>query len=110
MSSGVDSRRLAESSHHSDRCLILHALGMFVADMFKSRCQRAPPCLGLRGSDRALLIWMSRSSPRSVLLPARLRWHSESWEHSILLFSPGLPRTLYPWSETTEIQQILDLD
>jgi hypothetical protein len=52
---------------------ILHALGMFVADMFKSWCRlevenlflhhqrnialrRAPPRLRMRGSDRALLI------------------------------------------------------
>ena len=55
---------------------ILHALGMLVADLFKSRCRleaenlfrrhqlniallRAPPRLRLRGSDRALLIWMT---------------------------------------------------
>ncbi len=59
---------------------ILHALGMFVADMFKSRCwleaenlflrhqlnialRRAPPRLRLRGGDRALLIWMTRLWP-----------------------------------------------
>ena len=53
---------------------ILHALGMFVADLFKSRCRleaenlllrhqltialrRAPPRLRLRGGDRVLLIW-----------------------------------------------------
>ncbi len=55
---------------------ILHALGMFVADLFKPRCQleaenlflrhqlsialrRAPPRLRLHGSDRALLVWMT---------------------------------------------------
>ena len=54
---------------------ILHALGMFVADLFKPRCQleaenlflrhqlsialrRAPPRLRLHGSDRALLVWL----------------------------------------------------
>jgi hypothetical protein len=59
---------------------ILHALGMLVADMFKSRCRleaenlflrhqlnialrRAPPRLRLRGGDRALLIWMTRLWP-----------------------------------------------
>ena|ERR1700756_256568 len=59
---------------------ILHALGMFVADLFKSRSRleaenlflrhqltiamrRAPPRLRLRGSDRALLIWMTRLWP-----------------------------------------------
>ena len=58
----------------------LHALGMFVADLFKSRCRleaenlllryqltialrRAPPHLRLLGSDRALLIWMTRLWP-----------------------------------------------
>jgi hypothetical protein len=59
---------------------ILHALGMFVADQFKSRSRleaenlflrhqlnialrRAPPRLRLRGSDRTLLIWMTRLWP-----------------------------------------------
>jgi hypothetical protein len=60
---------------------ILHSLGMFVADLFKPRCQlepenlflrhqlsialrRAPPRLRLRGVDRALLVWMTRLWPR----------------------------------------------
>ena len=59
---------------------ILHSLGMFVADSFKSRCRleaenlflrhqlgvalrRAPPRLRLRGGDRALLVWMTRLWP-----------------------------------------------
>jgi hypothetical protein len=59
---------------------ILYALGMFVADLFKSRCRleaenlllrhqltvalrRAPPRLRRLGSDRALLIWMTRLWP-----------------------------------------------
>jgi len=59
---------------------ILHALGMLVADMFKSRClleaenlflrhqfnvafRRAPRRLRLRGSDWALLVWMRRLWP-----------------------------------------------
>ena len=59
---------------------ILHALGIFVADLFKSRCQLeaenlflrhqlsialrgAPPRLRLLGSDRALLVWMTRLWP-----------------------------------------------
>ena len=59
---------------------ILYAIGMFVADLFKSRCRleaenlllrhqlnialrRAPPRLRLLGSDRALLIWMTRLWP-----------------------------------------------
>ena len=77
---------------------ILHALGMFVADMFKSRfrleaeslflrhqlniaLRRAPPRLRLRGSDRALLIWMTRFWPglldmAQVVQPETiLRWH-----------------------------------
>src|SRR3989454_3736973 len=73
---------------------ILHSLGMFVADLFKSRCRleaenlflrhqlsialrRAPPRLRLRG----LLVWMSRLWP-SLLGAAKivqpetiLRWH-----------------------------------
>ena len=69
---------------------ILHALGMFVADMFKSRCRleaenlflrhqltialrHAPPRLRLRGSDRALLIWMTRLWPS---LLGAVRWFS----------------------------------
>jgi transposase InsO family protein len=59
---------------------ILHALGMFVADLFKPRCRletenlllrhqltiamrQAPNRLRLRGSDRALLTWMTRVWP-----------------------------------------------
>src|SRR6266700_3212312 len=59
---------------------ILRSLGMFVADLFKSRCRlegenlflrhqlsialrRAPPRLRLRGSDRALLVWLTRLWP-----------------------------------------------
>ena len=77
---------------------ILHALGMFVADLFKSRSRleaenfllrhqlaiatrEAPPRLRLRGSDRALLIWMTRLWPNlldavQVVQPETvLRWH-----------------------------------
>jgi Integrase core domain len=77
---------------------ILHALGMFVADMFKSRCRleaenlflrhqlnialrRAPPRLRLQGSDRALLVWITRIWPNlldisHVVQPHTiLRWH-----------------------------------
>ena len=77
---------------------ILHALGMFVADLFKSRSRleaenlflrhqlnialrRAPPRLRLRGSDRALLVWMTRLWPNllgvaQVVKPETiLRWH-----------------------------------
>src|SRR6187401_920501 len=77
---------------------ILHAIGMFVADLFKSRLRleaenlflrhqlsialrRAPPRLRLRGSDRALLVWMIRLWPSlldatQVVQPETvLRWH-----------------------------------
>jgi hypothetical protein len=77
---------------------ILHALGMFVADLFKSRgrleaenlflrhqlaiaLRRAPPRLRLHGGDRALLIWMTRLWPSligavQVVQPETiLRWH-----------------------------------
>jgi hypothetical protein len=77
---------------------ILHALGMFVADLFKSRSRleaenlllrhqltiamrQAPPRLRLRGSDRALLTWMTRVWPGllgavQVVQPETvLRWH-----------------------------------
>jgi hypothetical protein len=59
---------------------ILYALGMFVADLCKSRSrleaenlflryqlnlalQQKPPRIRLRGSDRALLVWMVRLWP-----------------------------------------------
>src|SRR4029078_13610983 len=77
---------------------ILHALGMFVADLFKSRSRleaenlflrhqitiamrRAPPRIRLPGSDRALLIWMTRlwadlGGMAQVVQPETiLRWH-----------------------------------
>jgi transposase InsO family protein len=77
---------------------ILHALGMFVADLFKRRLQleaenlflrhqlnialrRAPPRLRLCGVDRALLVWMTRIWPgllgvAQVVQPETiLRWH-----------------------------------
>jgi hypothetical protein len=77
---------------------ILHALGMLVADLFKSRCRlevenlplrhqltialrQARPHLRLRGSDRALLVWMTRVWPSllgavQVVQPETvLRWH-----------------------------------
>src|SRR5438105_7628790 len=77
---------------------ILHSFGMFFADLFKSRrrleaknlflrhqlsiaLRRAPPRLRLRGSDRALLVWMTRLWPsllnttRVVQPETILRWH-----------------------------------
>jgi len=77
---------------------ILHLLGMLFVDAFKSRSRlqaenlflrhqlnialrRAPPHLRLRGSDRALMVWLVRLWP-SLLSVARvvqpdtiLRWH-----------------------------------
>jgi hypothetical protein len=100
MSSGLDWRHGAESSHHSARTMlvILHSLGMFVADLLKSRwrleaenlflrhqlniaLRSAPPRLRLCGSDRALLIWMTKLWPSllgvaQVVQPETiLRWH-----------------------------------
>jgi hypothetical protein len=77
---------------------ILHAFGMFVADLFKSRSRfetenlflrhqlamalrRAPPRLRLRGGDRALLIWMTKlwlsllGATQVVQPETILRWH-----------------------------------
>ena len=77
---------------------LLHSLGMFIIDFFKSRrrleaenlflrhqlsiaLRRAPPRLRLRGSDRALLVWMTRLWPSllgaaQVVQPETiLRWH-----------------------------------
>ena len=77
---------------------ILHAVGRFVADLFKSRCRleaenlllrhqlsiasrQAKPRLRLRGSDRALLVWITRLWPSllgavQVVQPETiLRWH-----------------------------------
>jgi hypothetical protein len=78
--------------------VILHLLGMFIADLLKSRwrleaenlflrhqlniaLRSAPPRLRLCGSDRALLIWMARIWPSllgmaQVVQPETiLRWH-----------------------------------
>lgn len=77
---------------------ILYALGMLIVDLFKSRSRleaenlflrhqlnvalrREPHRLQLRGSDRALLVWMVRLWPRlldtvQVVEPETiLRWH-----------------------------------
>jgi putative transposase len=77
---------------------ILRLLGMFLADLLKSRARleaeilflrhqlnislrRAPPRVRLRGSDRALLVWMTRLWPKllgavQVVQPETiLRWH-----------------------------------
>jgi transposase InsO family protein len=83
--------------------VILHALGTFVADMFKSRrrleaenlflrhqlniaLRRAPPRLRLHGSDRALLVWITRIWPNlldlsQVVKPETiLRWHRSGFK------------------------------
>ncbi len=77
---------------------IFYALGMFVADLFKSRTRleaenlflryqltlalrQKPPRIRLRGSDRALLVWIVRLWPSlldtvHVIQPETiLRWH-----------------------------------
>ena len=77
---------------------ILHSLAIFVIDFFKSprrlevenlflrhqlsiALRHAPPRLRLRGSDRALLVWMTRLWPsllgatRVVQPETILRWH-----------------------------------
>ena len=81
---------------------ILRALGIFVCDLLKSRhrlqaenlflrhqlniaLRRAPPRPRLRGSDRALLVWMSRICPglrglAQVVKPETiLRWHRSGY-------------------------------
>ena len=84
---------------------ILHTLGMFIVDLFKSRrrleaenlflrhqlsiaLRRAPPRIRLSGGDRALLVWMTRLWP-SLLDAAKLvepetilRWHRSGFKLS----------------------------
>ena len=82
---------------------IQHALGMFICDLLKSRfrleaenlflrhqlniaLRRAPPRLRLRGSDRMLLVWMTRLWPSllgaaQVVQPETiLRWHRSGFK------------------------------
>jgi hypothetical protein len=90
---------LGRISASSDSMIaILHLLGTFVADLFKSRrrleienlflrhqlsiaLRRAPDRLRLRGGDRALMVWMTRLWPsllglvRVVQPGTILRWH-----------------------------------
>src|SRR5262245_10804383 len=77
---------------------VLHSLGMFIIDFFKSprrleaenlflrhqlniALRRAPPRVRLRGSDRALMVWLTRLWPSllgaaHVVQPETiLRWH-----------------------------------
>src|SRR5256884_1265436 len=82
---------------------LLHSLAMFVIDFFKSprrleaenlflrhqlniALRGTPSRLRLRGSDRALLVWMTRLWP-SLLGAAQvvepetiLRWHRAGWK------------------------------
>jgi len=83
--------------------VILHGLGMFVVAMFKSRrrleaenlflrhqlnitLRRAPPRRRLHGSDRALLVWITRIWPNlldlsQVVKPETiLRWHRSGFK------------------------------
>ena len=91
-------RRARISASSGAMLAILRLLGMFLADLFKSRARleaqilflrhqlnislrRAPPRVRLRGSDRALLVWMTRLWPKllgavQVVQPETLlRWH-----------------------------------
>jgi len=77
--------------------VILHAVGTFVADLFKSRSRleaeilflrhqlnvalrRAPHRVALRSSDRAFMVWMSRLWPSLVCTEnvIRIDWLKES--------------------------------
>src|SRR5215471_21649999 len=70
---------------------ILHSLGMFLIDLFKSRrrleaenlflrhqlsiaLRRSPPRLQFSGCDRALLVWMTLSPPKTQI--RAYRWCS----------------------------------
>src|SRR6478672_2556323 len=95
----TDSRDEAESAHSCEAMLaILLLLGTFVVNLFRSRrrlevenlflrhqlniaLSRAPHRLRLHGSDRALMVWMTRVWPSLLGLPrvvqpdTILRWH-----------------------------------
>ena len=91
-------RRARISASSGAMLAILRLLGMFLADQLKSRARleaevlflrhqlnislrRAPPRVRLRGSDRAVLVWMTRLWPKllgavQVVQPETiLRWH-----------------------------------
>jgi transposase InsO family protein len=103
--------------------VILQGLGMFVVDLFKSRrrleaenlflrhqlniaLRRAPPRLRLRGSDRALLVWITRIWPnlldlsRVVKPETILRWHRAGfrafwrWKSGKRIGRPKIDRAL----------------
>jgi hypothetical protein len=94
---------------------ILHALGMFVSDMLKSRGQLeaenlflrhqlsialrcTPPRLRLCRADRALLIWITRIWPgllglAQVVQPETiLRWHRTGFQSFLALEIPKAGR------------------
>ena len=93
---------------------IVYLLGTFIADLFKSRrrlevenlilrhqlniiLRRQPQRLRLRGSDRALMIWMTRRWPNLLALarvvqPATiLRWHRAGFRSYWRWKSQGQP-------------------
>jgi hypothetical protein len=89
--------------------VILHGLGMFVVAMFKSRrrleaenlflrhqlnitLRRAPPRRRLHGSDRALLVWITRIWP------------------NLLDFVPGSEAGDYPSVASLRVQSFLALE
>ena len=95
---------------------ILHLLAMFVADLFKSQrrleaenlflrhqlniaLRRAPSRLRLRGSDRALLVWITRIWPnlldlsRVVKPETILRWHRAGFQSVLVLEIPASGRS-----------------
>jgi hypothetical protein len=99
----LDSQREPESSSSSSMLAILRLLVMFIADIFKSQrrleaenlflrhqlniaMRRAPPRLRLYGSDRALLVWMTRIWPglldvsRVAKPETILRWHRSGFK------------------------------
>jgi hypothetical protein len=104
---------------------ILHLLGTFVASLFKSRrrlevenlflrhqlniaMRRAPHHLRLRGSDRALLAWMTRLWPSLLSLAhvvqpeTILRWHRAGFRAYWRWKSrgrPGRPRVCHELRE-----------
>jgi transposase InsO family protein len=91
ISSGLDSRRKVESSHARidvrDPARArnvrrrLEAENLFLRHQLSIALRHAPPRLRLRGSDRALLVWMTRLWPslleatRIVQPETILRWH-----------------------------------
>jgi hypothetical protein len=91
---------------------ILHVLWIFVVDIFKSRrrleaenlflhdqlniaLRRASPRLRLYGSDRALLVWMTRIRPglldisRVVKPETILRWHRSGFKAPLVMVRAG---------------------